>query len=442
MTSVLIEVVVILMLVIANGVLAMTEIAVVSARKARLQQRANEGDVGARVALELSDNSAEFLASVQIGITLVGILAGTFAGATIADQLQSRLALIDILKPYAEAVSVAVVVVSITYLTLVAGELVPKRIALNHAEDIACLASRPMRLISRAAGPLVRFLTASTEWVLAVLGSTRSGADHVSEEEIKVLIEQGTQAGVFEQSEQEMVDEVLRLHDRTARELMTPRKEVSWLNAADPSEQTLKRMEESPHNRYPVCDGDLDGVLGFATARQILSLAVKSDRFDIAADLQRALFIPENKDVLSVLEMFKESKVHAALVVDEYGSVQGIITIMDILEAVVGDLSSIGEEPRWEAIQREDGSWLVDGSTPIEEFREVLEMAEPLPDEEEKVYHTVAGFLAHHLGHIPTEAEVSEWSGWRYEVVDMDGYRIDKILVSKLELPEADEATE
>lgn len=430
MSAILLEILVIVLLVIANGILAMTEMALVSSRKARLQEMSTKGRAGAKAALALAENPTGFLSTVQIGITLVGILAGAFAGATLAEHIQAGLEPIAVIGPYAEALSVFIVVVSVTYLSLVAGELVPKRLALDHAEEIACLMAKPMMALSRATGPLVDFLTASTELALRGLGLKSGAKPPVSEEEIKVLIEQGTRAGVFEPSEQNMVGEVLELHDKIVRELMTPRKDMVWLNTRDSREDILTKMADSPHTRYLVCDGEIDNPLGFIEAKQVLLRAVSGDALDLTCSLQKPLFLPEYKSALSTIEMFKESRTHFALIVDEYGGILGMLTIMDVLEAIMGDLSAPGEEPRWQAIRREDGSWLMDGSLPMDEFKEIMSLSE-LPAGSDKLYRSLAGFVLNELGHIPKESEVLEWNSLRLEVVDMDGYKIDKVLVSQ-----------
>lgn len=422
------EVVFIFLLLIANGVFAMSEIAVVSSRKARLQKRAREGDARSAVALELAEAPDRFFSTIQIGITLIGILAGAFGGATIAEQLGERIGSVPPLAPYGEAIGLVVVVLAITYLSLVVGELVPKRLALNNPEGVASTVARPMRVLSRVAAPAVHLLSASTNAALKLLRARPSTEPPITEEEIRVLVEQGTRAGVFEEAEREMVESIFRLGDRRVGAIMTPRLEIVWLDAKQPADRIKRRIIESHYSSFPVCEGSLDNVLGVIKAKEMLSRCMADEPLDLTATLRQPLFVPESRSALQVLDTFKQSRTHFALVIDEYGAVEGLVTINDILEAIVGDLPLPGGEAEQYAIRREDGSWLLDGALSIDEFKEIFLVGQ-MPGEERGVYHTLAGFVMTHLGRIPAAADRFEWGGLLFEVLDMDGKRVDKVLV-------------
>ena len=428
MPHITLEILVIFLLFIANGIFAMSEIAVVSAKRVRLQERANKGDAGARLALELANAPQDFLSSVQIGITLVGILMGALGGGTLAAAVAANLERVPLLSPYSKALGVGIVVLGLTYLSLVIGELVPKRLALNSPERIASAVARPMRWLAVLASPVVRLLTVSTNVLLRILRVKPSTEPPVTEEEIQVLIEQGTQAGVFEEAEQDMVTGVFRLGDRHVSTIMTPRTEIVWLDLEDSPEETRRKITESGHTQFPVGQGSLDNILGVVQSKDLLTRCLANQLpVDLKAVLQRPLLVPETKPVLQAIELFRESRKHIALVIDEYGGLQGMVTINDILEGIVGDLPAMGEAAPG-AVQREDGSWLLDGLMPVDEFKEILQVGE-LPGEERGYYHTLGGFVMTHLGRIPSAADHFEWNGLRFEVVDMDGRRVDKVLV-------------
>ncbi len=406
----------------------MSEMAVVSARKVRLQQWANEGDAKARAALELANAPNQFLSTIQIGITLIGILTGAFGGATIAQAFAALLSQIPWLAPYSRVIGLGFVVLVITYLSLIIGELVPKRVALNNPERIAATVAAPMRALSAIAAPVVHLLSSSTDVVLRLMGIVPSAEPHVTEEEIKVLIEQGTEAGTFEAAEQDMVQRVFRLGDRRVSGLMTPRLEIVWLDLEDSPEENRQKMTTSVHSRFPVCQGSLDNVLGIVQVKELLARMLADQPLDLTASLQTPLFVPEGMLALKVLELFKQSGTHTALVIDEYGVTQGLVTLNDILEAIVGDIPSFDELAEPQAIQREDGSWLLDGMMPVEEFLKLFEMKET-SETQEGNYQTLGGLMITHLGRIPTSTDHFEWSGLRFEVMDMDGNRVDKVLV-------------
>ncbi|HHX45665.1 MAG TPA: HlyC/CorC family transporter [Chloroflexi bacterium] len=428
------EVLLLFLLIVANGVFAMSEIAIISARRMRLEQRAAEGDRGAQVALSLSETPNRFLSTVQIGITLIGILAGALGGATLAMPLADLLRRVEFLAPYANGLAVTIVVIAITYLSLIIGELVPKRLALNNPEGIARVVSRPMRFVAKVASPLVRLLSASTELVLRILGIRLMPEPPVTEEEIRGLFAQGTEAGVFEQVEQQLVEQVLLLNDRRVSALMTPRPEMMWLNQEAPVEEVMRTIIESPYSRFPVARGSLDDVVGEVHTKDILTSMLSGNPFDLTSSIQTPLYVPEVMPALQALEAFKQSGRPTALVIDEYGSVTGYVTLTDILEAIVGDIPSADGDEEPEIVQREDGTWLVDGMLPIGEFRELFALEE-LPGEEQGLYQTLAGFVTSYIGRIPEPADHFSMGGLRFEVVDMDGNRVDKVLVARAPHP-------
>jgi putative hemolysin len=429
MPSVMLEGLVVVLLIFVNGIFALSEIAVVSARKTRLQQWADEGNARARAALELANNPNQFLATIQIGITLVGILAGAFGGATIATELAVILSDITWLAPYGHPLSLTLVVLVITYLSLIVGELVPKRLALNNPERMAMAIAAPMQGLSRVAYPAVHLLGLSTEFLLRALGMKPSAEPPVTEEEIRALIEQGTQAGMFEEAEQEMVERVFRLGDRRVSAVMTPRTEIVWLDREASAMEIRRTITESAHSRFLVADGSLDNVLGVVHAKDLLAHILGEQVVNLEATLQQPLYVPESMRALKVLELFKQSGTHIALVIDEYGGIQGLVTPSDILEAIVGDLPEAGEQVEPLAVQRPDGSWLLDGMLPVDEFKDLFDLGE-LPGEDQGIYQTLAGFVIMQLGRIPAATDYFIWEGLKIEVVDMDGNRVDKVLVT------------
>jgi putative hemolysin len=422
------EIIVLLVLIIANGALAMAEIAVITARKARLQKRAEEGDEKARSALGLANDPGDFLSTVQIGITLVGVLAGAFGGATIANHLASLIATIPALAPYSTVVGVGIVVILITYFTLVLGELVPKRLALNNPEAIAMAVAHPMSILSRLTSPLVKLLSKSSEGVLHLMGVKPKNEPPVTEEEIRVMIDQGTRAGVFEEVEQDMVEAIFRLGDRRVGTLITPRTEVIWLDLDDPIEDIQRKIMSSDYSRFPVAQGSLDHVIGLVQAKDLLAKTFSGEPLNLKSVMVQPLYVPETMPAFKVLELFRESRVHTALVIDEYGGFQGLVSLFDIMEAIVGEIPEIGEITEPEIVQREDGSWLIDGKLPVDEFK-VLFHLKGMPDQERNYYQTVGGFVMTYLGHVPEAGDHFEWSGLRFEVMDMDGLRVDKVLI-------------
>ncbi|MGH2586921.1 MAG: hemolysin family protein, partial [Dehalococcoidia bacterium] len=409
MAAIGIELLIIVLLVLLNGVLAMSEMAIVSARTVRLQQRADAGDAGAQAALNLANEPNRFLSTVQIGITAVGILAGAFGGATLAENLGGRLEETGLSPALSNAVGVALVVLGITYLSLIVGELVPKRLALQQPERLASAVARPMRLVSTIAAPIVALLSVSTEVVLRLLGVRSREELPVSEEEIKILIQQSTEAGVFEPTEQEMVSSIFRLGDRHVDDLMVPRRDVVWLEIEEPPEVLWQKMTESPHNRFPVCRGNLDTVLGTVTLKDLWTHTAQArdgQPPDMTTALRPALVVPEGLPVLRALDRLKQAGTGLAIVVDEYGGTSGVITLTDVLEAIVGDLPSPEEEAEPQIVRRDDGSWLVDGLAPIEEIKERLRL-KSLPEEGD--YQTLAGFVLLEMQRVPAVGESFIW---------------------------------
>lgn len=437
MTGITLELLVILGLVLANGLFSMSEMAIVSARKARLKQAADQGDRGARSALELAHDPNRFLSTVQVGITLVGTLAGVFGGATLAEKLAARFERIERLAPYSEPLGLTIVVVGIAYVSLVLGELVPKRLALARPEQIAKLVSRPLLWISAVSVPAIRLLGVSTDFVLRCLRVRPTEEPPITEEELRLLLKEGAKAGVFAQAEHDMLRKVFRLDDLQAGGLMTRRSEVIWIDVADPPEKVREIISASPHAQFPVCEESLDRVLGIIRVKDLLLHGARGRMFDVKGLLKVPLFIFERTPGLKVLEMFKESNTHFAIVLDEYGSVEGVLTLNDILQAIVGELPGHGEVSEPKVVRRDDGSWLVDGMTTLHEFEELFD-GYKLPNGD---YRTIAGFVIDQLGRIPSVAESCRWGRYQFEVVDMDRNRVDKILVTLIDTVPGSETT-
>jgi putative hemolysin len=429
MPVVVIEILLIVLLIIANGVFSASEIAVVSSRKVRLEQLARQGNSKARLALQLANSPNNFLSTVQIGITLIGILSGAVGGATIAGRLETVLGTFPPLANYSQPISLFVVVGLITYLSLVIGELFPKRVALSNPEQLACQVAGPMQLLSRLTAPIVHLLGGSTDMLLHLLGIHGAEEQAVTEEEIKVLIEQGTETGIFEEVEQEMVSRVFRLGDRPIKAFMTPRTEIDWIDVGDSFEVNRQILLDSPHSRFPVCQDSIDECLGFVRVKNILSAYLTGEAINWQTIAQTPMYIADGTKALKVLELFKESGSHIALVTDEYGGVQGLITINDLMQAIVGELPSSENSDEPMVIQREDGSWLLDGLLSTDELKTLFDR-ETLPEENKSNYHTLGGLIITCIGKIPQAGDHFQWNDLRFEVVDMDGTRVDKVLVS------------
>ena len=425
------EIVTIIALIVLNGIFAMSEFALVSSKRPRLKQLAEEGNTGAAAALELSTKITPFLSTIQIGITLVGILAGAFGGATVAEGLAVYLKNYPLIAPYSNALSITFVVLIITYLTLILGELVPKQVALNKAEAIASKVAKPMLFLSTLARPLVIILSVSTEAVLRIMRVQKLKGPPVTEEEIKIMLEEGTEAGVFEEAELSMIEGVLEIGDLRVESLMTYRTDIIALDLDDTVKENLQKMIISGRSYFPAYEKNLDNIVGMVSVKDILAKIVESGTVDIKENVTNPLFVPEAISVLKLLELFKELGVHIALITDEYGGIQGIITLHDILEAIVGDVRSLGEPVETPVVVREDGSWLIDGDMSIDKLKEILSV-DSFPEEEDGYYRTIAGLIMYVLQRIPKTGDHIELKRLRYEVVDMDGNRIDKVLVEKI----------
>lgn len=408
----------------------MSEIAVVAARKVRLQQRADEGDERARAALALAHDPNKFLSTVQFGITMVGVLAGAYGGATIAEKLADPIRTIPQLAPYADGIALGLVVTAITILSLIIGELVPKRIALNNPEAIASWVARPMMWLSRIGGPAVGILTAATNVVLRLFGVKGEAEPNLTEDEIKALISQGAETGAVGAAEENIVQRVFQLGDQRVSSIMTPRPDIEWIDV-DASEEELREFLAShAHTQFVVCHGGLDEVLGIVRSADLLPIAFQGARIELRTLVKEALFVPDSMPAVQLLESFRGSHKHVALVMDEYGAVEGLVTVTDLLTAIVGDLPADASEAQGAFVSRADGSWLVDGSAAIEDVQSHFSI-DALPEDEAGAYHTIGGFVMARLGRVPKTADTFEWGGLRFEVMDMDGRRIDKVLVAR-----------
>jgi putative hemolysin len=425
MSSIVTEILILALLILLNGLFVMSEMAVVSARKARLQHQAKEGNSRSRAALELAQNPNIFLSTVQIGITLISVLLGAVSGRAFSEPLAVLFRRWPALSTYADSLALGIVVVLVTGTSLLLGELVPKRLALHEPEKIAGAVSGPMLFVSRLFSPLVWLLGRLTDFVLRTIGVKPSSAPPVTEEEIQLLIDQGTEAGVIEESEQDMVEGVFSLSDSRVYSLMTPRTEIVWLDINDSPDEIRRKITESPYSRFPVCQDSLDMVLGIIKARDLLALpGLSSEKFRLKDKLRPAMYVPETMLASRALEVFKEKNAELMLVIDEFGSLQGLLTLNDIIEEIVGDIEV---EPQ--AMQRQDGSWLLDGMLPVDDFKEIFTL-QTLPHEDE--YETLSGFVMTSLGRVPQSTDHFEWNGLRFEVMDMDGRRVDKVLVTTL----------
>ena len=412
-------------LILVNGVLAMAETALLSARKARLQNEKNKGDDRAGIALKLTENPNQFLSVIQIGITSIDLTIGALTGATLGVWIDRQLEQFPAMENYSELIGLLIGVLPVTYLSLVLGELVPKRLALRDPEEVSSFVARPMLFFSRIFSPFVRFLSFSTESVLRLLGVKINEEPPVTEEEIQLLIDQGTEAGVFEAAEHDMVEGVFSLGDQRVYSLMTPRTDIVYLDINDSLDDIRKKISESDYSRFPVWQGTLDSILGIVKARDLLVKSLSGGDIRLKDTLKPAFFIPETMFASRALEVFKEKGTQILLVIDEFGGLQGLITINDILEEIVGQMEH--EEPQ--ATQRQDGSWLLDGMLEVDEFKEIFKV-QALPHEDE--YETLSGFVMVSLGRVPQAADHFEWHSLRFEVIDMDGRRVDKVLVTTL----------
>lgn len=422
-------IVIVIVLTLINGIFSMYEMAMVSSKSVRLEQKAAEGVKGARTALVLLETPNRFLSTVQIGITLVGVISGAFGGTSLAEPLGEVFTQWGWFGQSAESVAFAFVVVIITYLSLVFGELLPKRVALNNPEGIASSLSGFMGSLSNLTRPIVSFLTASSELAMKLFGIKSQPEPLVSEKEIKLLIEEGREEGVFGEAEQDMVSGVFRLGDRRIDALMTPRTDILWVDLNDDKEIVIQKVLASSYSRIPVVRGDLDDVEGMIDIKDLVGVDLHSPDFHFEDYIRTPLYVPENWPALKAFELFRTSAVHQALVIDEYGGVQGLVTLYDVLEAIVGEIPQDQEDSEQEAVLRPDGSWLFDGMIAIDELKEILEVDE-FPGETRVDFQTLGGFMMDQLGSIPKVGQFFEWDHFIFEVVDMDARRVDRVLVT------------
>lgn len=432
------DILIILGLILINGVFAMSEIAVVTSKRIRLQKLAENGSRGAKAALGLSESPSRFLSTIQVGITLIGIFNGAFGEASLVAWLAPEIAVIPLFASHAREVALGIVVVGITFSSLILGELVPKRIAMQYPEAVASIVATPMLWLSRLMGPFVKILTGTTEFIMRILGMHHKKDDAVTEEEITGMIREGTDAGLFEQTEHDIVSRALRLDDQRVAALMTPRLDVDFIDLEDPIEVNLAKIADSSYSRFPVCKGDISHVVGIVHAGSLFEQAIRGKSIatvDFAAAIRPPLFVPETISAMQLLETLKKNRAELALVIDEYGEIEGIVTLSDVLGALVGDVTVIDEHSEADAVRRDDGSWLIDGGVSFDRFRELLQSEVRFPEEASGTYHTLAGFVMTFLGHIPKMSDAFIWEGYRIEVVDMDRNRIDRLLITEVATP-------
>ncbi len=429
------DIAVVVVLLLVNGWFAMSELAIVSSRRARLEGMAAEGDRGAARALRLAEDPGRFLSAVQIGITLVGILAGAYSGAALAGPLEAQMVAAGLSAGVAGPFAIAVVVGSITYGSLVIGELVPKRIALSNPERVASLVAGPMTVVARLASPLATLLDASSALVLKLLRLDRPSGSSVTEEEIRAVIAEGTRSGILEPEEKELMSGVMRFSDRSIRGIMTPRRDVVAIDLAWDRDRIVEVLTSAVHSRYPVYERTIDGVVGIVQAKDLLDDLLEGRELDIRAAMKPVQAVPETAPALTVIEFLRRSPMHMAVVMDEYGSVEGIVTAADILESIVGGTAESIAETDGAIVRRADGSWLLDGDLPVDLLAERL--SSPELDDSDRDYETLAGLLLWVKEAIPSVGDEVEWRGWRFEIVDMDGRRIDRVL-ARAPAPRAD----
>jgi putative hemolysin len=428
------EILLILLLVLLNGAFAMSELAIVSSRRIRLQALQRQGSTAAAAAIELHENPQRFLPTVQVGITLVGVLAGAFGGARLSGVLGEVIAQVPGLAPFALEIAFVAVVVAITYLSLILGELVPKQIALRHPERVALLVSPPLLLLSRVTSPVVWLLSASSGLVLRLIGYGKHEAHAVTEEEVKAVVAEGATSGAIETEERHMIERVLRLADKPVRALMTSRTELEWIDRTAPPQDIAARLRASSVTRFVVADGRVDNVVGVVAAKDLLDQLLEGAPFSIGAALRQPLVLPDTLSALDALERLRGDPLGMALVMDEYGSFEGVVTASDLLEAIVGELGSAEATETTPTVQRHDGSLLIDGSMASDELKARLDLPD-LP--REGTYHTVAGLMLALLQRVPKEGDRIAWAGWRFEIVDMDGRRVDKVLAAKEDIADS-----
>ncbi|MHB8899916.1 MAG: hemolysin family protein [Thermoguttaceae bacterium] len=417
-------------LILLNGIFAMAEIALVTARKSRLQRQADNGDRSAAVAIRLGEEPTQFLSTVQIGITAIGILNGMVGQAALAAPLAAVLGDLGLAAETSAAAATAIAVAVITYVSIVVGELVPKRLAQVNAEGVARIMARPIAALAALSRPFVFLLSVSTDAILRLAGKREVDSTNLTEEDIHAMLVEGSQTGVIEKQEHEIVRNVFRLDDRQIASLMTPRSEIVYLDLDEPLEAGLEKLIASDHSRFPVCRGGMDDVLGVITAKRLLKQHLREKSTSITDYLLPAVFVPESLTGMKLLDQFRESGVQMVFIVDEYGEVLGLVTIQDVLEALAGEFTPRDPEDLW-AVRREDGSWLLDGLIPVPELKDRLDLKE-VPEEDKGRYHTLGGMMMWLVGSLPRTGDIAQWEGWRLEVIDLDGNRIDKVLASRL----------
>ena len=420
------------LLIFLNGIFAMSEIAIISSRDARLQKMARDGKRGAKSALILKNNPASFLSTIQVGITMVGILSGALGENALAEPLAALIGTFPVLQPYAHPISLAAVVIVLTYFSVVVGELVPKHLGLLDPEKIARLVARPMRMLARIVKPLVWFFSTSSTFLLRLLGSDKREQSSITNEEIKILMEQGAEAGVFHESEQALVSNVLRLDEQPVVAIMTHRQDIDALDITRPDWELREYLAVCPFSRIIVCRGGWHDTVGLLRTADMLQAALACAPLEIEQHLRQPLYVPEYVTTTQLLENFRKEQLQCALVVDEYGDIQGLVTLTDVLTAIVGELPSSSLSEDQDFIGREDGSWLIDGGASIERVKLTLNIRNDLPGEKSNTFHSLGGFVMHVVGRIPKETDQFEEQGYRFEVVDMDNNRVDKILVSRI----------
>lgn len=425
------DITILFFLILLNGIFAMSEIALVTARRNRLQRLAEDGDKSAVIAIRLGEDPTQFLSTVQIGITAIGILNGIVGEAALAGPLAEILRGFGLDEKSSTVTATTVVVVGITYFSIVVGELVPKRIAQFNAEGIARLMAGPISVLAKLSRPFVFLLSVSTDGILRLLGKKELNSVNLTEEDIHSMLAEGSQYGLIEKQEHEMLRNVFRLDDRQIASLMTPRSEIIYFDIEQPLEENLENLMNSDHSRYPVCRGGMHAIIGIITAKRLLKQRMKGESTNVQEYLQPAIFVPESLTGMKLLEQFRESGVQMVFVVDEYGEILGLITLQDVLEALTGEFKSRDPEDVW-AVQRQDGSWLIDGLIPIQELKDRLGL-KSVPEEHKGRYNTLSGMMMWLVGSLPRTGDVAEWEEWRLEVVDLDGNRIDKVLANRLE---------
>jgi putative hemolysin len=424
------EVIIVLLLIFVSGLFALSESALVTARKSRLQEWANTGNRRAKAALELANAPERFLLTVQIGMTLIALILGAFGGRNLADSVAEPIGAVPGLAPYSKAIGLSVAIVSIAYFSLVIGQMLPKRLALGHPESIALYVAAPMRLLAQICAPAAHVLRLSTGAVFRLFGRQPPEQPPIIEEEIKTLVQKGTDAGVFEESEQDLVEAVFSLSDRSPRSLMTPRTQIVWIDLDDSIEAISATVINSQYSRFPVSSGSLDQVSGVIHAKDFLAQKASGKPLEIRTLMQEPLFVPRSVSALHVLDLFKRTGKHIAFVVDEYGGTEGLLTHHDILEAIAGEIAISEKHAEAKAVQRHDGSWLLDGMLAVDEFKQIFHL-EVLPGEKKDAYQTLGGFLFTQMGRVPSVSDSFVWGNLRFEIVDMDGKRIDKVLVTR-----------